>query len=116
MPPLRLDQQSGDVSTVLYVLCEIVKNLLNAIQLCAHLFEQAKEARENPGTPSGLDDHPPEYPGDPGSYPETPRTPTERTPRTPTENSNGEDPLNSSSGIKTGHNLTIFLGSPHKQF
>eukprot|EP00057_Strongylocentrotus_purpuratus_P011489 XP_011665963.1 PREDICTED: phosphatidylinositol 4-phosphate 5-kinase type-1 beta isoform X1 [Strongylocentrotus purpuratus] len=61
--------------------------------------DMAKEGRENPGTPSGLDDHPSEYPGDPGSYPETPRTPTERTPRTPTENSNGEDPLNSSSGV-----------------
>lgn len=89
---------------VLYVSCDIVKNELNTIQWCAHLFEQAKEGRENPGTPSGLDDHPSEYPGDPGSYPDTPRTPTERTPRTPTENSNGEDPLNSSSG-KTGHNF-----------
>nr|XP_054751980.1 phosphatidylinositol 4-phosphate 5-kinase type-1 alpha-like isoform X2 [Lytechinus pictus] len=47
----------------------------------------------------GLDDLPPDYPGDPGTYPDTPRTPTERTPRTPTENSNGEDPLNSSSGV-----------------
>lgn len=50
----------------------------------------AKEARENPSTPSGLDDPAIEYPGDPGSVPDTPRTPT--------ENSNGEDPLNSSTG------------------
>ena len=59
---------------------------------------QAREGRENPSTPSGLEDLPLDYPGDPASNPETPRTPTEKTPRTPTENSNGEDPLNSSSG------------------